>query len=131
MRLPMSRIGGRRPKASVPITTPGWDPPVGWMNAASHTPSGVLISTSVSVTVMAADAELAVEAARPAATDMAMKSRRERSLEDSSGFLDLLGSSMIGSLICAAPLSFWQGKLAGGLPLETFAFAQKLCQPFS
>ena len=39
----MSRIAGRRPNASAQISTPGWEPVVGWMNAASQVPSGVLI----------------------------------------------------------------------------------------
>jgi hypothetical protein len=52
------------------------------MNAASQVPSEVLMFTSVSTTdIAAADAELAA-AATLAATDIAMKSRRERSLSD-------------------------------------------------
>src|SRR5215470_12766870 len=54
------------------------------MNAALHTPSGVLMSTSVSTTGnSAADAPPAA-AARPAAIDIATKSRRDNSIEDSS-----------------------------------------------
>src|SRR2546427_12178088 len=69
------------------------------MNAASYTPSGVLIVTSVSVTGIAA-ADAGPEAATmPAATDMAMKSRRERSLAASSRSSESCFSFVIGSLL--------------------------------
>jgi hypothetical protein len=47
------------------------------MNAALHVPSGVLISTSVSVTGKSAADAVAVETAMPAATLIETKSRRE------------------------------------------------------
>src|SRR6266705_1903845 len=68
------------------------------MNAASHSPSGVLIVTSVSVTGIAAEAGPAA-ATMPAATDMAMKSRRERSLAASSRSSESCFSFVIGSLL--------------------------------
>src|SRR5438067_9377893 len=62
-------------------------------------PSGVLIVTSVSETGMAAEAE-PVAATMPAATDMAMKPRRETSLFVSFCFSETcLSSSIIGSLL--------------------------------
>src|SRR3984893_6652537 len=80
MRLPISRIDGRKPNASVQIKTPGYAPVFGWMKAASHVPSWVFTETLDSTTGSpAADAE-PTAATRPAATDMAMKSRREVSL---------------------------------------------------
>ena len=79
----MSRIAGRRPKASGQISTPGWAPLTGWMKAASHTPSGVRIETAVSSTAIVARAGRAV-AAQPAATDAATKPRRDRSGWDSA-----------------------------------------------
>src|SRR5437016_2743683 len=71
------------------------------MNAASHMPSGVLIVTSVSVTgIVAADAD-PLAATMPAATDMAMKSRRERSLVASSLVSESCFSSIMArSLAC-------------------------------
>src|SRR5947209_10968379 len=69
------------------------------MKAASHMPSVVLIVTSVSVTGIAA-ADAGPEAATmPAATDMAMKSRRERSLAASSRSSESCFSFVIGSLL--------------------------------
>jgi hypothetical protein len=47
---PILRIEGRRPNASGQKMTAGCAPVVGWMNAASQLPSGVSISTLVSVT---------------------------------------------------------------------------------
>src|SRR5580700_9289821 len=66
------------------------------MKAASQVPSGVLISTSVSTTDAAA--EPAPAAARPAATDIATKSRLGRS-RDSSLFLGSFVSSGIANLL--------------------------------
>src|SRR5919202_3361888 len=63
----MSRIDGRKPNASGQITTAGCAPLAGWMNAASHVPSGVLISTFVSVTCCA-ETSAPAAAANPAAT---------------------------------------------------------------
>src|SRR5215831_17818690 len=60
------------------MMTAACDPLAGWTNAASHVPSGVLISTSFSTTFSAAPAA-PVAAARPAATERETKSRRERS----------------------------------------------------
>ncbi len=78
MRFAMSRIDGRRPNASAQIRTPGCLPVVGWMNAASHVPSGVFTMTLFSVTgKFAARADVVVAAATPAAIDSATKSRRE------------------------------------------------------
>jgi hypothetical protein len=75
----MSRIAGRRPKASGQMMTAGCVPVVGWLNAASHVPSGVLISTIVSTTGIAA--ALGTPAATtPAASPIATKLRRDRSL---------------------------------------------------
>src|SRR5215469_183477 len=74
MRLPISRIDGRSPKASVQIIKPGCDPLAGWMKAASQGPSGVLISTFASTTGIPAPDDTEA-AANPAATD-ATKSRR-------------------------------------------------------
>src|ERR1043165_1162757 len=70
------------------------------MNAASAMPSGILMLTMVSMTGMAADAVPAA-VAMPAATDMAMKLRRESSLEDSATFSGKLSEmlSLIRSLI--------------------------------
>src|SRR5258706_5613280 len=82
MRLPMSRIAGRSRKASGQITTAGWEPVVGWMKAASQVPSGVFTSTLVSTTGNSAADTEPVAAARPAASDIATKSRRDRSLCD-------------------------------------------------
>ena len=53
------------------------------MNIASAVPSGVLISTAFSATGIVC-AEVFVAVARPAATDNATKSRRDRSRVDSS-----------------------------------------------
>src|SRR5205085_10954724 len=93
IRLPMSRIAGRNPKASGHTMTPGCVPVVGRMYAASQVPSGVFTSTIVSVTgISAADAEPAA-AAILAATDIVTNSRRERSAEDSG-----LSSDMVISL---------------------------------
>src|SRR5665213_2442882 len=47
------------------------------MSAASQTPAGVVIRTSVSVTAAAAAAEAPVAAATPAAIESAVNSRRE------------------------------------------------------
>src|SRR5260370_1767505 len=70
------------------------------MKAASHVPSGVLIVTSVSDTGIAAADAGPVAATTPAATDMAMKSRRDRSLAASACFSkSFLSSSIIGSLL--------------------------------
>src|SRR5580700_6482009 len=92
MRLPMSRIDGRKPNASVQIKTPGYAPVFGWMKAASHVPSGVFTETLDSTTGSpAADAD-PTAATRPAATDMAMKSRREVSL----GLFGSCSSSVMG-----------------------------------
>src|ERR1700722_685025 len=66
------------------------------MKAASQVPSGILISTSVSTTDAAPETEVA--AARPAATDIATKSRRGRS-RDSSLFLGSFVSSGIANLL--------------------------------
>ena len=93
----MLRIAGRSPKASVQISTPGCEPVGGWKNAASHVPSGVLIVTSVSTTGGAAPNAEPAAAARPAVTDNAMKSRRERSVPASSGFFESRLSSMAAS----------------------------------
>src|SRR5262249_45434768 len=80
IRLPMSRIDGRRPKASAQIRTPGCLPAVGWMKAASQAPSGVVTVTLLSVTGRSAPrATVVVAAATPAARDSATKSRREKS----------------------------------------------------
>src|ERR1700733_1680998 len=87
---------GRKPKASGQIRTPGWEPPAGWMKAASQVPSGVLISTSVSTTDAAAEAEPAT--AKPAATDV-INSRRGSPLDDSSFMFGSLGSCAIGFLL--------------------------------
>src|ERR1700719_1765362 len=76
MRLPLLRIDGRKPNASVQIKTPGYAPVFGWMKAASHVPSGVFTETLDSTTGSpAADPEL-TGATRPPGTDMAMKSLR-------------------------------------------------------
>src|SRR5260370_10759556 len=70
------------------------------MRAGSHMPSGVLMVTSVSDTgIVAADAG-PVAATTPAATDMPMKSRRDRSLAASACLArSFLSSSIIGSLL--------------------------------
>src|SRR3954464_1395053 len=78
----MSRIDGRRPKASGQTITAGYAPVAGWMNAASQVPSGVLISTFSSTTGSPAADALPAAIASPAATDIVTKSRRERSLDD-------------------------------------------------
>ena len=75
----MSRIAGRRPKASGQISTPAWAPAVGWKKAASQLPSGVLIDTSVSVTAGSAAPEGRPAAVKPLATEAATKWRRVRS----------------------------------------------------
>ncbi len=73
----MSRNVGLRPKMSGHMTTAGCLAlPAGWNRAASHVPSGVLISTSVSTTSVPA-ALAAPEAASPAATDPAANPRRD------------------------------------------------------
>src|SRR5260370_40209881 len=70
------------------------------MKAASHVPSGVLIVTSVSDTGIAAADAGPVAATTPAATDMAMKSRRDRSVTASACLArSFLSSSIIGSLL--------------------------------
>src|SRR2546427_7842675 len=83
------------------------------MYAASQVPSGVLIWTLVSVTASAADA-LPAAATMPAATDIATKSRRERSPEGSlfswySGFSSVM-DSLLGSFNCADGLLFCTNK---------------------
>src|SRR5213594_2984489 len=65
------------------------------MYAASQVPSGVLISPFVSVTGNSAAAADPVAATKPAATEIATKSRRERSPEGSvfslwSGFSSVM-----------------------------------------
>src|SRR5580765_7287626 len=74
------------------MITPGKEPVVGWMNAALHVPSGVLISTSFSVTGRSAADAAPVAATMPAAMPMATKSRRVTSAASSS----FLISSLIG-----------------------------------
>src|SRR5438067_11845085 len=82
------------------------------MYAAAQVPSGVLISTLVSVTGnSAADAEPAAET-MPAATDIATKSRRERSPE---GSVFSLWSSF-SSVITFSP---WYSRLPSCLTLPT------------
>ena len=94
----MSRIEGRRPNASGQISTPGWEPVFGWMNAASQVPSGVLISTLVSTTSRPAAAADSAVAARPAVTERATKSRRARSSGCVSFFLWFFWSSIMATL---------------------------------
>src|SRR5688572_25863887 len=77
-------MAGRRPNASGQMMTAGCVPVVGWLNAASHVPSGVLISTIVSTTGTAAAAGMPA-ATTPAARPIATKSRRESSLSCCSG----------------------------------------------
>src|SRR5260370_37876087 len=70
------------------------------MKPASHVPSGVLIVTSVSDPGTAAADAGPVAAPTPAATDMAMNSRRDRSLAASACLArSFLSSSIIGSLL--------------------------------
>src|SRR5437016_10873017 len=89
------------------------------MNAASHMPSGVLIATSVSVTgIAAADAD-PLAATMPAATDMAMKSRRERSLVASS----LVSKSCFSSIMARSLL------VSDVLP--NFGFIVPSCQTYA
>src|SRR5690242_15759532 len=76
----MSRIAGRRPNASGQISTAGCAPVAGWMKAASQVPSAVLIVTSSVTTARPAADAVAAELPRPAATDKATKSRREKSV---------------------------------------------------
>jgi hypothetical protein len=86
MRLHMSIMEVRRPNASGQIITAGCDPLVGWMNAASQVPSGVVTETFDTSTGMSA-AETSwslAAAARPAASDSATKSRRDRSFFSSA-----------------------------------------------
>src|SRR5215467_3993601 len=92
----MSRMEGRRPNASGQRRTPAKEPDLGWMNAASQVPSGILISTSFSTTSSPAAAADSAPAVSPAATERATKSRRARSL----GRWVVLGSglSVIGVL---------------------------------
>src|SRR4029453_1920821 len=71
----MVRIEGRSPKASGQMITAGCAPVAGVMNAASHVPSGVLISTFVSVTCCCAARSVPAAAIMPAAT-VVTKSRR-------------------------------------------------------
>src|SRR5947207_10520002 len=97
MRLPMSRMAERKPNASAQINIPGCDPLGGWMNAASHVPSGILIVTSVSTTCCAAASVEPAAAARPAATDNARKSRRERSAPSLCSFSESCLSSIVAS----------------------------------
>jgi hypothetical protein len=72
----MSRIEGRSPNASGQMRTAGCAPAAGWMNAASHVPSGVLMVTLVSTTCCCAAASAPAAAAIPAATAIETKSRR-------------------------------------------------------
>src|ERR1700730_1308463 len=117
----MSRITGRSPNASAQISTPGCDPSVGWMKAASQVPSGVLIMTSVSTTGnAAADAEL-VAAIRPAATDTTMKSRREISVSTSFDFSEPRSSAVIASLL-------FRKWLSPGFPISNLSFRETICQ---
>src|SRR6202163_79988 len=129
MRLPMSRIAGRKPNASVQISTPGCEPGGGWMNAASHVPSGVLIVTSVSTTGCAGNAEPAA-AARPAATDNAMKSRREGSATALCSFSESCLSSIVASLLLVSRLArtthfnsiFAQNHMSTAYSVSSFSF---------
>src|ERR1700693_5146536 len=100
----MSRIAGLKPNASGQISTPGYDPVDGWMNAASHVPSGVLIVTSVSTTGCAAANVEPAAAASPPATDNAMKSRRERSGTALCSFSESCLSSIVASLLLVSRL---------------------------
>src|ERR1700686_1532095 len=85
------------------------------MNTASQVPSGVLIVTLISTTGRAAaDAEPA--AARPTATDTAMKSRRDRSVVASFNFSESSLLSVIISLLYVVE--------SGGSDFN-FIFAQK------
>src|ERR1700744_6147710 len=73
----MSRKVGRSPNTSVQISTPGCLPVVGRVKTASQGPSAVLIVTSLSVTASAAAGVAPAVTVRPAATDKAVKSRRD------------------------------------------------------
>src|SRR5262245_28868917 len=74
----MLRIEGRRPNASGQMMTAACAPVAGWMNAASHVPSGVLISTVFSVTFWA-ETFVPAAASSPAGTVIPTNSRRVRS----------------------------------------------------
>src|SRR5262245_14860372 len=71
----MLRIDGRSPKASGQMITAGCAPLAGVMNAASQVPSGVLISTFVSVPCCCAPRSVPAAAIMPAAT-VVTESRR-------------------------------------------------------
>src|SRR5271163_3003808 len=97
------------------------------MNAASHVPSGVFTSTSLSTTSIAALAETAV-AATPAATDMAMKSRRDTSPVSSLDSSDLRSFSVI--LAPRSPLNLLGlRRLSRLLAIVTFAVNRRHSRP--
>ena len=73
----MSRIAGRRPKASGQMMTAACLPVAGWKYAASQAPSGVLMVTFFSTT--GGPAGIAAAGSAVAATDKATKLRRRRS----------------------------------------------------
>src|SRR5262245_24767111 len=78
------------------MSTAGCAPLAGWMNAASHVPSGVFTCTSVSTTDSAADADPAATAS-PAATDIVTNSRRDTSFGVSFGSSSCFLSAIVVS----------------------------------
>src|SRR5580765_6779727 len=106
------------------MITPGKEPVVGWMNAALHVPSGVLISTSFSVTGRSAADAAPVAATMPAAMPMATKSRLVTSAASSS----FLISSLIGPPVPTSNFLLLQTK---HLPVRAVGHdVQRTIRPF-
>src|SRR5262245_65104017 len=117
MRLPSARRAGRNPLESGQTSTPGWAPSLGWKKTASQVPSGVLISTSASITGSSRAEAESVSAPQTIAEASATTTRR-RSEPRRNGLRRLLGGAHRNDLevhqVIPIPGPLFQRAFVGG-----------------